>query len=157
VTHSSLLQFQQVFGGDVAVVSPVLRYHAQLRQIMFGEAEYLENHPNVEKTYYPGLRTHPQHSLAKRQMKGFGGVVSFELKGDLSRTMRFVDSLKLALIGASLGGTETLVSQPSTASHFFMDPVERRKAGISDSLVRLSLGIEDADDIISDLAQALEA
>jgi cystathionine beta-lyase/cystathionine gamma-synthase len=120
-------------------------------------AEYLENHPKVEKVYYPGLRTHPQHSLAKRQMKGFGGVVSFELKGDLSHTMRFVDSLKLALIGASLGGTETLVSQPSTVSHFFMDPVERRKAGISDSLVRLSLGIEDADDIISDLAQALEA
>jgi methionine-gamma-lyase len=120
-------------------------------------AEYLENHPNVEKAYYPGLRTHPQHSLAKRQMKGFGGVVSFELKGDLSHTMRFVDNLKLALIGASLGGTETLVSQPRTASHFFMDPVERRKAGISDSLVRLSLGIEDADDIISDLAQAFEA
>ena len=90
-------------------------------------------------------------------MKGFGGVVSFELKGDLSRTMRFVDNLKLALIGTSLGGTETLVSQPRTASHFFMDPEERRKAGISDSLVRLSLGIEDADDIISDLAQAFEA
>ena len=84
-------------------------------------------------------------------------AVSFELKGDLNRTIRFVDNLKLALIGASLGGTETLVSQPSTVSHFFMDPVERRKAGISDSLVRLSLGIEDADDIVSDLAQALEA
>jgi cystathionine gamma-synthase len=120
-------------------------------------AEYLENHPHVEKTYYPGLRTHPQHSLAKRQMKGFGGVVSFELKGDLNHTIRFVDNLKLALIGTSLGGTETLVSQPRTASHFFMDPVERRKAGITDSLVRLSLGIEDADDIISDLAQAFEA
>jgi methionine-gamma-lyase len=120
-------------------------------------AEYLENHPKVEKVYYPGLRTHPQHSLAKRQMKGFGGVVSFELKGDLNRTIRFVDNLKLTLIGTSLGGAETLVSQPSTGSHFFMDPEERRKAGISDSLVRLSLGIEDADDIISDLAQALEA
>jgi cystathionine beta-lyase/cystathionine gamma-synthase len=120
-------------------------------------AEYLENHRKVEKVYYPGLRTHPQHSLAERQMKGFGGVVSFEVKGDLSHTMRFVDNLKLALIGTSLGGAETLVSQPSTASHFFMDPEERRKAGIGESLVRLSLGIEDADDIISDLAQALEA
>jgi len=119
-------------------------------------AEYLENHPNVEKVYYPGLRTHPQHTLAKRQMKGFGGVVSFELKGDLNQTMRFVDNLKLALLAPSLGGTETLVSQPSTASHFFMDPDERRKAGISDSLVRLSLGIEDAEDIISDLAQAFD-
>jgi len=119
-------------------------------------AEYLENHPNVEKVYYPGLRTHPQHTLAKRQMKGFGGVVSFELKGDLNQTMRFVDNLKLALLGPSLGGAETLVSQPSTASHYFMDPDERRKAGISDSLVRLSLGIEDPEDIISDLAQAFD-
>jgi cystathionine beta-lyase/cystathionine gamma-synthase len=119
-------------------------------------AEYLENHPNVEKVYYPGLRTHLQHTLAKRQMKGFGGVVSFELKGDLNQTMRFVDNLKLALLAPSLGGAETLVSQPSTASHFFMDPDERRKAGISDSLVRLSLGIEDVEDIISDLAQAFD-
>ena len=119
-------------------------------------AEYLEKHPNVQRVYYPGLRTHPQHALAKRQMKGFGGVLSFELKGDLNQTIRFVDSLKLALLGASLGGAETLVSQPSTVSHFFMDPDERRKAGISDSLVRLSLGIEDPEDIISDLAQAFE-
>jgi cystathionine beta-lyase/cystathionine gamma-synthase len=119
-------------------------------------AEYLESHPSVEKVYYPGLRTHPQHSLAKRQMKGFGGVLSFELKGDINRTIRFVDNLKLALLGASLGGTETLVSQPSTVSHYFMDLAERRKAGISDSLVRLSLGIEDAADIIADLAQAFD-
>jgi cystathionine beta-lyase/cystathionine gamma-synthase len=119
-------------------------------------AEYLETHSNVERVYYPGLKTHPQHALAERQMKGFGGVVSFELKGDLNQTIRFVDNLKLARLGASLGGAETLVSQPSTVSHFFMDPDERRKAGISDSLVRLSLGIEDAEDIISDLAQAFE-
>ncbi len=119
-------------------------------------AEYLENHLNVEKVYYPGLETHPQHSLAKRQMKGFGGVLSFELKGDINRTIRFVDNLKLALLGASLGGTETLVSQPSKVSHYFMDPAERRKAGIGDSLVRLSLGIEDAADIIADLAQAFD-
>lgn len=119
-------------------------------------AEYLETHPKVERVYYPGLSTHPQHSLAKRQMKGFGGVLSFELKGNLNHAMRFVDNLKLALIGTSLGGTETLVSQPSTASHYFMNPEERRKAGIRDSLIRLSLGIEDADDIIADLAQALE-
>jgi len=119
-------------------------------------AEYLQSHPKVERVYYPGLSTHPQHSLAKRQMKGFGGVLSFELKGDLNHAVRFVDSLKLALIGASLGGTETLISQPSTASHYFMNPEERRKAGIADSLIRLSLGIEDADDVISDLAQAFE-
>jgi cystathionine beta-lyase/cystathionine gamma-synthase len=119
-------------------------------------AEYLQSHPKVERVYYPGLSAHPQHSLAKRQMRGFGGVLSFELKGDLNRAVRFVDSLKLALIGASLGGTETLISQPSTVSHYFMNPEERRKAGIADSLIRLSLGIEDADDVISDLAQAFE-
>jgi len=119
-------------------------------------AEYLEGHPKVERVYYPGLGTHPQHPLARSQMKGFGGVLSFELKGDLNRTMRFVDNLKLALIAPSLGGAETLVSQPSAASHYFVNPEERRKAGISDSLIRLSLGIEDAQDIISDLAQAFE-
>jgi len=119
-------------------------------------AEYLETHPKVERVYYPGLSMHLQHSLAKRQMRGFGGVLSFEVKGNLNRAVRFVDSLKLALIGSSLGGAETLVSQPSTASHYFMNPEERRKAGIGDSLIRLSLGIEDADDIISDLAQAFE-
>lgn len=119
-------------------------------------AEYLESHPKVARVYYPGLSTHPQHALAERQMKGFGGVLSFELKGDLNRTIRFVDSLKLALLAPSLGGAETLVSQPSTASHFFMNPEERRKAGISDSLIRLAVGIEDADDIISDLGQAFD-
>jgi len=119
-------------------------------------AEYLEAHPKVERVYYPGLSTHPQHSLAKRQMNGFGGVLSFELKGNLNRAVKFVDNLKLALIAPSLGGTETLVSQPSTVSHYFMNPDERRKAGISDSLIRLSLGIEDPEDIISDLAQAFE-
>jgi cystathionine gamma-synthase len=119
-------------------------------------AEYLEAHPKVERVYYPGLSTHPQHSLAKRQMKGFGGVLSFELRGNLNRAVKFVDNLKLALIAPSLGGTETLVSQPSTVSHYFMNPDERRKAGISDSLIRLSLGIEDPEDIISDLAQAFE-
>jgi cystathionine beta-lyase/cystathionine gamma-synthase len=119
-------------------------------------AEYLQSHPKVERVYYPGLSTHPQYSLAKRQMKGFGGVLSFELKGDLNSAIRFVDSLKLALIGASLGGPETLVSQPSTVSHYFMNPEERRKAGIADSLIRLSLGIEDADDIVADLDQAFE-
>lgn len=117
-------------------------------------AEYLEGNPKVRRVYYPGLSTSPQHSIARRQMKGFGGVLSFELEGDLNRAMRFVDSLRLALLGASLGGGETLVSQPSTASHYFMKPDEREKAGISDSLIRLSLGTEDAEDIIADLEQA---
>lgn len=119
-------------------------------------AEYLSGNSKVRRVYYPGLTTHPQYSLARKQMKGFGGVLSFELEGDLNLAIRFVDNLELALLGPSLGGTETLVSQPRTASHYFMTPEERQKAGISDSLIRLSLGTEDADDIISDLEQAFE-
>ncbi|MEM4701151.1 MAG: PLP-dependent transferase, partial [Candidatus Bathyarchaeia archaeon] len=119
-------------------------------------AKFLEKHPKVAKVYYPGLPSHPQHSLAKKQMRGFGGVVSFEIKGDFEKTVRFVESLKLCLLAASLGGTETLATQPATSSHYFITPEQRQKLGITDQLVRLALGIEDAEDIIADLKQALE-
>lgn len=118
-------------------------------------AEYLEKHPKVSKVYYPGLRSHPQHSIAKRQMSGFGGVVSFEIKGDFEKTVKFVESLKLCSLAASLGGTETLVTQPATSSHYFISPEHRQKLGITDQLIRLALGIENAEDIVSDLEQAL--
>jgi len=117
-------------------------------------AKYLEKHPKVKRVYYPGLTSHPQHSVAKRQMKGFGGVVSFEIDGDFETTMRFVDNLKLCFIAASLGGAETLVTQPVTSSHYFVGAEDRKKAGITDQLVRLALGIEDPEDIIADLDQA---
>ena len=87
-------------------------------------------------------------------MKGFGGVVSFELEGDLETTIRFVDRLKLAYLMPSLGGTETLITQPATTSHYQVPVEERRKQGITDSLIRLSLGIEDAEDIVADMEQA---
>jgi len=119
-------------------------------------AKFLEKHPKVAKVYYPGLPSHPQHSLAKKQMRGYGGVVSFEIKGDFERTVRFMESLKLCLLAASLGGTETLVTQPATSSHYFITPEQRQKLGITDQLVRLALGIEDAEDIIADLKQALD-
>jgi cystathionine beta-lyase/cystathionine gamma-synthase len=118
-------------------------------------AKYLEKHPKVKKVYYPGLPSHPQHSVAKRQMKGFGGVVSFEIKGDFEKTVKFVESLKLCALAASLGGTETLVTQPATSSHYFISPEQRRKLGVTDQLIRLALGIEDPEDIIADLKQAL--
>ncbi|MEM2336301.1 MAG: aminotransferase class I/II-fold pyridoxal phosphate-dependent enzyme [Candidatus Bathyarchaeia archaeon] len=118
-------------------------------------AKFLEKHPKVAKVYYPGLPSHPQHSLAKKQMRGFGGVVSFEIKGDFEKTVRFVESLKLCLLAASLGGTETLATQPATSSHYFITPEQRQKLGITDQLVRLALGIEDPEDIIADLKQAL--
>ena len=118
-------------------------------------AQFLEKHPKIAKVYYPGLPSHPQHSLAKKQMRGYGGVVSFEIKGDFEKTVQFVESLKLCLLAASLGGTETLATQPTTSSHYFITPEQRQKLGITDQLVRLALGIEDPEDIITDLKQAL--
>ena len=117
-------------------------------------ATYLDKHSKVRKVYYPGLPNHPQHEMAKRQMSGFGGVVSFEIDGDLKKTVKFVDNLKLCSIAPTLGGTETLVTQPVTSSHYFVSAEDRQKSGIGDQLVRLSLGIEDAEDIIADLEQA---
>jgi cystathionine beta-lyase/cystathionine gamma-synthase len=117
-------------------------------------AKYLAKHPKVKKVYYPGLRSHPQHSIARKQMKGFGGVVSFEVDGDPEKTMKFVENLKLCSLAASLGGTETLVTQPTTSSHYFVNEQVRKEAGITDQLVRLALGIEDSKDIIADLEQA---
>ncbi|MFX1486478.1 MAG: trans-sulfuration enzyme family protein, partial [Promethearchaeota archaeon] len=119
-------------------------------------AEYLEKHPKVKKVYYPGLLNHPDHSIAVQQMKGFGGVVSFEIDGDFEKTMKFVESLELCLLAPSLGGTETLATQPVTSSHYFVDEESRMRAGITNQLVRLALGIEDPQDIISDLGQAFD-
>jgi cystathionine beta-lyase/cystathionine gamma-synthase len=116
-------------------------------------AGYLETHPKVSRVHYPGLRSHPQHALARKQMRGFGGVVSFELKGKREAS-KFVDRLKMAYLTPSLGGAETLVTQPATTSHYKVSPQDRAKQGITDDLVRLSLGIEDSEDIISDLEQA---
>ncbi|MDH5362161.1 MAG: aminotransferase class I/II-fold pyridoxal phosphate-dependent enzyme [Aigarchaeota archaeon] len=119
-------------------------------------ARFLEKHPKVKTVYYPGLPSHPQHSVAKRQMKGFGGVVSFEIDGGFETTMKFVESLKLCFLAASLGGAESLATQPVTCSHYFVSAEDRRKAGVTDQLVRLALGIEDAEDIIADLKQAFD-
>jgi len=119
-------------------------------------ARFLEKHPKVKTVYYPGLSSHPQHSVSKRQMKGFGGVVSFEIEGDLETTMKFIENLKLCFLAASLGGAETLATQPVTCSHYFVSAEDRKKAGVTDQLVRLALGIEDPEDIITDLKQAFD-
>jgi cystathionine beta-lyase/cystathionine gamma-synthase len=118
-------------------------------------AEYLAGHRKVVKINYPGLKTHPQHALAKKQMSGFGGMLSFEVKGGMKEAMRFTESLKVATLAASLGGVETLVSQPANMTHTQMTPKERAMAGIPDNLVRVSVGIEDSDDLISDFGRAL--
>ena len=106
--------------------------------------------------FYPGLPNHPDHAVAGRQMSGFGGVVSFELDADLDRTGRFVDLLQIPHIGPSLGGVESLVIQVAMATYYELSSQERADIGIADALVRLAVGIEDADDLIADLYQALE-
>ena len=117
-------------------------------------AEFLEKHPAVQRVYYPGLPSHLDYEIAQRYMTGFGGVVSFDIKGDTEKTSRFIDRLRLPYIGPTLGGVESIAQQQ--ALFISLDAVERRKAGISDNLVRYALGIEDAEDLIADLKQALE-
>lgn len=120
-------------------------------------AEFLSKHRKVEAVHYPGLRDHPQHLLAKKQMRGFGGMLSFVIKGTTRDAMRFTESVKVATLAASLGGVETLVSQPYNMTHTQMSAKERAKTGIPDTLVRVSVGIEDLDDLIGDFRQALAA
>ena len=120
-------------------------------------ARWLEKHPRVRRVFYPGLPSHPDHAIAQRQMRGFGGVVSFRVRGDARETSKVIDACKLATIAPSLGATETLIEQPAYMSYFELTADEREAIGIFDDLVRLSLGLEDADDVIADLSQALPA
>jgi cystathionine gamma-synthase len=118
-------------------------------------AEFLEGHSKVTKVYYPGLESHPSHSIATKLMSGFGGVVTFLIDGGLEDTARFVNALKIPRLGPSLGGVESLVDHVAVMSFWELAPEERSKLGIHDNLIRLALGIEDAEDLIEDLEQAL--
>ncbi len=118
-------------------------------------AELLEKHPRVKQVWYPGLASHPQHEIAKRTMSGFGGVVTFDLHGSIEDGGRFIDALKIPRIGPSLGGVESLVEQPALMSYFELSTAEREAVGIKDTLVRYSVGIEDTDDLLRDVEQAL--
>jgi cystathionine gamma-synthase len=118
-------------------------------------AESLEKHPKVGRVFYPGLPSHPSHKAATAIMRGFGGVVTFELKGDMASTGRFVDALKIPHIAASLGGVESLVEQPALMSYFELSSEARNKIGIKDTLVRYAVGIEDTGELLSDLHDAL--
>ncbi len=120
-------------------------------------ARFLEDSRKVRQVYYPGLESHPHHRVAREQMKGYGGVVSFDLNADLAGTMAFLDRLEIPYIGASLGGVESIVSHPSTISYYEMAREDRVAIGISDELVRYSVGVEDAEDLIDDVERALEA
>jgi cystathionine gamma-synthase len=119
-------------------------------------ATFLSKHSKLKSVNYPGLLSHPDHEIAKRQMSGFGGMLSFELKADFEGTKTFMDHLKKIKLATSLGGVTSLANQPITNTHVALSPEDRAKAGVSESLVRLSVGIEDADVLIDDLKSALE-
>jgi len=120
-------------------------------------AQWLEKHPKVDRVVYPGLPSHPQHELAKKQMKGFGGMVTFFLKGGSAESKLFLEKIQIFALAESLGGVESLIELPSVMTHASVPAEERVKLGISDSLIRLSVGIEDVDDLIADIGQALDA
>jgi len=119
-------------------------------------ANYLKDHPSVRRVLYPGLESHPGHETAKKQMKGFGGVVSFELKGTIKAANNFLRKIKVFALAESLGGVASLAEHPATMTHASMPKEHREKVGITDELVRLSVGLENIDDLIEDLSQALE-
>ncbi|BDQ27113.1 hypothetical protein ASB1_07890 [Helicobacter heilmannii] len=118
-------------------------------------AKFLQAHPKVQEVHYPGLASHPHHALAKTQMRGFGGMLSFTLK-DESKAVAFIEGLKVFALAESLGGVESLVSVPALMTHACIPKEQRLKAGVTDGLVRLSVGIEDIGDLIEDLEQALK-
>ncbi|HEX6739014.1 MAG TPA: PLP-dependent aspartate aminotransferase family protein [Vicinamibacteria bacterium] len=120
-------------------------------------AEFLAGHPKVERVHYPGLPSHPDHAVARRQMRGFGGVVSFELRGSLADCSRFIDAVTIPQIAPSLGGVESLIEQPALMSFYELSTEERERVGIKDNLVRFAVGVEDVEDLIRDLDQALRA
>jgi len=119
-------------------------------------AEWLERHPKIERVIYPGLPSHPQHELARRQMRGFGGMIGVVLRGNLADVTRFLTRCQVFILAESLGGVESLIEHPAIMTHASVPPEIRRELGIDDGLVRLSVGIEDVEDLIADLAQALE-
>jgi methionine-gamma-lyase len=118
-------------------------------------AHYLEKHPKIEWIKYPGLKSHPQHELAKKQMDGFGAMISFGVKGGLNAGKILMDNVQVAILAVSLGGVETLIEHPASMTHSKVSAEEKKKAGISDELVRYAVGIEHVDDLIADLEQAL--
>src|SRR5206468_6876343 len=119
-------------------------------------ARFLEAHPSVERVLYAGLPSHPQHDLARRQTRGSGGMISFYLRSE-EAAARFFSQLRLCALAESLGGVETLICQPSTMTHASVPPEDRRRLGLTDSLVRISVGCEDVEDIIADLDRGLAA
>ncbi len=136
-----------VMRGIKTLTLRMLKHEENAKRI----AEFLENHSKVEKVYYPGLKSHPQHELALKQMKGFGGMLSFEIKGTLKEAKKFVENLKIFFLAESLGGVESLIEIPYIMTHASLSEEEKKKVGIKENLIRVSVGIEDFEDLIEDL------
>jgi len=119
-------------------------------------AEFLDKHEKIDKVAYPGLKSHPNYDIAVQQMKGFSGMITFWLKGEIEQSRQFLENIKLFTLAESLGGVESLVDHPAIMTHASVPPQERKKLGISDSMIRLSVGIEDSEDLVADLKQALD-
>jgi cystathionine beta-lyase/cystathionine gamma-synthase len=120
-------------------------------------AEFLEEHPKVTQVRYPGLASFPQHALAQEQASGFGAMLWFEVEGGVEAGKKLMDSVKLCTLAENLGSVETLITHPVTMTHAVVEPAERQRVGITDGLVRLSVGLEDVEDLIADLREALDA
>jgi len=162
--HEAIWKQRRMFGGILDPMTAFLSWRGmqtlevrvrRQNDTAMAVAQFLSTHNRVDTVHYPGLPTHPDHAVAARQMKGFGGMLSFELRTDYEGTKRFVDRLKLIKLATSLGGVTTLATQPVTNTHASLTPQERAAAGIKDSLVRLSVGLEDPQLLIDDLEQAL--
>jgi cystathionine gamma-synthase len=160
-----IFQYREINGASLDAMSAYLLTRGlktlEVRVLRQNEnalrmARFLAGHPQVEAVYYPGLESHPHHDVAKRQMTGFGGVLSFSLGGGLERVRALLGALRLAHRAASLGSVGTLIGPPSVTSHVELTPAERAEAGIPESLVRYAVGIENAQDLIADLRQALD-
>ena len=120
-------------------------------------ANFLSKHSHINKTFYPGLQSHPNHESAKKQMNGFGGLVSIEINGDLNSTKKFLENIEIFTLAESLGGVESLIEHPSLMTHASIDKKIRDELGITDNLVRLSIGIEDVEDLKKSLDNALSS
>jgi cystathionine beta-lyase/cystathionine gamma-synthase len=141
-----------LFLRSIKTLAIRMEQHAKNAQVV---SEFLEGHPRVKRVYYPGLKSHPQYDLAKRQMTGFSGMVSFDLQGTYEDVVKFIKRLKVFALAESLGGVESLINHPERMTHASVPEELRKKLGIGPNLLRLSVGIEDAQDLIEDLSQAL--
>jgi cystathionine beta-lyase/cystathionine gamma-synthase len=130
---------------------------AQQNRSALAIARFLVDHPDIETVHYPGLESHPDHGRAARLFDGFSGMLSFEIRGDTERAERFISHARYPMSAPSLGGVETLITRPASTSHSGMSREDRKALGISDRLIRLSVGIEDTEDLIEDIRQALQA